>query len=183
MITRSQALTPGGVRQKAGCFQLPCRPGGVSGWRGRVSGWSSAGWGLRGQSEASVLPSWPSGHIMSPVPHGWASSPLLCHFWWKLFILSPWGRRLVWENERKEEKKNTQVLVFFFFSLEWNITHRSCKRNWLLVRGYGFTSQPLPFGFQSGAIWRRKHQQEPVIGPQEIHSGVFVLLNEQHCCL
>lgn len=64
----------GGCRQKPRCFQLPRRPGGVSGRWGRVRAWSSAGWGPHEQPELGVLPA-RSLDTSCPMYPGWASSP------------------------------------------------------------------------------------------------------------
>lgn len=181
MITHSRALTLETAGRSRAVFNY-CA--GVSGRWGCVSepghllgGGPRAAWGW-----CASLPALWTRHVPG-IPAGAATlSPVISR---KVSLCHPPGEGgLFQENEREGEKKNTQVIGFFLFSLELNITQRPCKRKGLLVGEYGFTSQPLSFGFESEAMWWwRKHQQKLVIGPQEIHSGVFVLLNEQHCCL
>lgn len=141
MMTHSQAPTPGGCRQKARCFQLPGRPGGVSGQRGHVCGSSSAGgvpWAARGGCAARLDPR--PRHICR-VGCSESSS-----------YFSRWEGGWFGRMRGRGERKNIRVWVFSFFSLQLSVVHSSRKRNWLLVGGYGFPSQPLPFGFQSEAI-------------------------------
>lgn len=127
----------GGCRQKPRCFQLPRRPGGVSGRWGRVRAWSSAGWGPHEQPELGVLPA-RSPDMSCPIYPGWASSPQpVTSSKVSLYHTPEEGVKRIRGRGKRETRK---VMGFFLFSLELNIVHRSCKRNRLLVGGYGFTS-------------------------------------------
>lgn len=105
----------GDCRQQSHCFQLLSHPGGVSGRWGRVSAWSSAGWGPHGQPEAGVLPTRLSGHVMSHVsPAGPAAlSPVISS---KVSLYHPPGEGDFsgeWEEGGKEKHTSFGLLPLF----------------------------------------------------------------------
>lgn len=109
-ITHSQVLTWQAAGRRPTVFNYRAVPAACPADGAMLAtGHLLGGGGPCEQPEAGGLPGWHSGRITSHVPL--AGPAARCH---------PWGRKLVWENERKGEKKNTQVWGFFFFSLELN---------------------------------------------------------------
>lgn len=123
----------GDGRQKSRCFQLRCRPGGVSGRWGCVSepGHLLGGGPRAARGCCASRPALQTRHVPG-IPAGAAAlSPGISN---KASLHHPPGEGgFFQENERNREKKTTQVMSFFLFSLELNIMHRSCERKGLLV--------------------------------------------------
>lgn len=108
----------GDCRQQSHCFQLLSRPGGMSGRRGRVSAWSSAGWGPHGQPEAGVLPTRLSGHVMSHVsPDGPAALSLVISS--KVSLYHPPGEGGFFRRMRGRGKRKTHKF-WASSSFPWN---------------------------------------------------------------
>lgn len=105
----------GDCRHKSRCFQLLCRPGGVSGQWGRVRAWASAGWRPHEQPQAGVPPTGSPDTSCPRYPQlerqPWALSFLAKSLYANLQGKEVFSRE--WEEGGKEKHTSNEFLPLF----------------------------------------------------------------------